>query len=110
MSAGFAMVYCTFPDGDTAAKTVAGAVRLRLAACANIIAGVRSIYRWKDEIHDDTESLAIFKTTNTKVDALRDHLIANHPYDCPEVIAVPVTGGSPAYLSWLAASVDPAGS
>lgn len=100
------VVYCTFPDGETAGAMVGELARLRLIACGNIIGAVRSIYTWQGEVHDDPEALAILKTTAARLDAVRDHILERHPYDCPEVIAVPITGGSRAYLEWLAASAS----
>ncbi|HET9990429.1 MAG TPA: divalent-cation tolerance protein CutA, partial [Kofleriaceae bacterium] len=64
-----------------------------------------SIYRWQGAVHDDAEVLAIVKTTTERADALRDRLIALHPYDVPEAIVLPVIGGHAAYLAWVTGEV-----
>jgi periplasmic divalent cation tolerance protein len=70
----------------------------------NLVPGVRSIYRWEGAVQDDTEVLLIAKTREALLPALTARVEALHPYDVPEVIALPVTGGSEPYLSWLRAS------
>jgi periplasmic divalent cation tolerance protein len=95
------VVLCTFPAGDKAAEVARTIVGERLAACVNLVPSVRSIYRWKDELCDDSEVLAVIKTTPIRFDELRARLVALHPYDCPEVIAVPVAAGHDDYLAWV---------
>ena len=99
------VVYCTFPDPEQAAAVARGLVEDGLAACINLIPAVRSIYRWKGEVCDDAEVLGVIKTTAGRFEALRDSLVERHPYDCPEVIAVEVAAGHPAYLEWLSNAV-----
>ncbi len=96
------VVFSTFPSPDKAAEVARVLVDERLAACANLAPGVRSIYRWEGKLCDDTETLAIIKTTHTRLDALIARLTALHPYDVPEVLALPVTAGSAPYLNWVA--------
>ena len=98
------VVFSTFPGPDQAAEVARALVSEGLAACANLTSGVRSIYRWKGEVQDDTETLAVIKTTSERLDALTARLIALHPYEVPEVIAVPTCGGSAPYLDWVARS------
>jgi len=76
-------------------------VEARLAACVNVIEKIRSFYRWKDAVEDDSEQLLLIKTTDEKVDALRDALFARHPYEVPEFIVVRVDDISDAYRRWL---------
>ena len=95
------MVYCTCPP-DAADKLASGLVEQRLAACVNVLPKIRSVYRWEGALTTDDESLLVIKTTATAFEALRDWLCAQHPYDVPEVIAVPVTAGAPDYLAWVA--------
>ncbi len=95
------VVFCTFPAGDKAAEVAHTIVGEKLAACVNLIPAVRSIYRWKAEVCDDSEVLAIIKTARTRFDDLRARLISLHPYDCPEVIAMPVEDGHGDYLEWV---------
>ena len=99
------LVYMTAPSEAVALSLARSAVGARLAACGNLLPGIRSVYRWKGEICDDSEVLVLFKTTPAQVDALRAHLVEAHPYECPEVIATPVVTGHPAYLSWISENV-----
>jgi periplasmic divalent cation tolerance protein len=95
------VVFSTFPGPDKAAEVARTLVEERLCACVNLLPAIRSIYRWHDAIHDEGETLAIVKTTAERVEALRDRLVALHPYDVPEVIVLPVTGGHAPYLAWV---------
>ena len=88
-----------------ARKLAARLVEERLAACVNLVPGLRSIYRWKHEICDEPETLLVIKTTAAKEAALARRLGELHPYECPELLAVPPTAGLPAYLAWVAESV-----
>jgi periplasmic divalent cation tolerance protein len=76
-------------------------VERRLAACVNIIGGMRSIYRWKEKIDDETEQLLIIKTIEEKVDPLREALFASHPYEVPEFVVIRMDHLSDAYRVWL---------
>jgi periplasmic divalent cation tolerance protein len=98
------VVLSTFPDPEKAADVARTLVSEQLCACVNVHgAAVRSIYRWKGEICDERETLAIFKTTTERFEAMKERLVGLHPYEVPEVIAVPVDGGHAPYLAWLAA-------
>ena len=98
------IVFCTMPEDDASAlaKTL---VEEHLAACVNLVPGVRSIYWWQDKLCDDSETLAIIKTTSTKRQALQSRLAELHPYDCPEILAMDVLAGHEPYLQWLRDSV-----
>ena len=96
------VVYCTCPDATVAESLARGLIGERLAACVNILPQIRSIYRWQGEVQDDSECLMMIKTTQDATEALQRWLIEQHPYDEPEVIAVPVSEGSPGYLAWVA--------
>lgn len=98
------VVFSTFPSEDTAADIARALVSEGLAACANLVPPVRSIYRWQGELCDERETLAILKTTRERFDALKDRLVALHPYEVPEVIAMPVEAGHAPYLAWVAGS------
>ncbi len=74
----------------------------QLAACVNIVGPVRSIYRWEGEISDDRETLAVIKTTSERFEEMRSRLVALHPYQVAEVIALPVDAGHAPYLAWVA--------
>ena len=88
---------------DKAAEVARTLVTEGLAACVNIVGPVRSIYRWDGEVCDDTETLAVIKTTREQFEAMRARLVELHPYDVPEVIALPVEAGHAPYLAWVAA-------
>ena len=98
------VVLSTFPNPDKAAEVARALVDERLAACVNLVPAVRSIYRWQGELCDDTETLAIAKTTRDRAKALAARLVALHPYEVPEVIVLPVDGGHPPYLAWVESS------
>ncbi len=92
----------TLPDADAAGKLATALVERRLAACVNILAPCRSVYRWQGEVHNDNEVPLLIKTTAGRYAALEDYLRQNHPYDLPELIAIDLAQGLPAYLAWLA--------
>jgi len=95
------VVLCTCPDGTTARRLAAGLVEARLAACVNILPEIRSIYRWQGETCDEAEVLMIAKTTVGAYPDLERWLRAQHPYDVPEVLALPVAAGGGDYLEWV---------
>ena len=94
-------VFSTFPNPDKAAEVARILVSEQLAACVNLVGSVRSIYRWKGDISDDSETLAIIKTTRDRFDALRARLVELHPYEVAEVIALSVESGHAPYLAWV---------
>jgi periplasmic divalent cation tolerance protein len=103
------VVLVTAPTVESAAEMARALVEEGLAACGNVIPGVRSIYRWAGAIHDDPEAVLLLKTDRRLVAALKERLPALHPYQVPELLALPVEEGVPPYLAWLAASVRPPG-
>ena len=100
------VVLSTFPSAEKAAEIARVLVDERLCACVNLVPAVRSIYRWQGAVHDDAEVLAIVKTTAERAQALRDRLIALHPYELPEVLVLPVTEGHAPYLAWVTGEVE----
>jgi periplasmic divalent cation tolerance protein len=76
-------------------------VRERLCACVNVVPGVGSVYRWKGRIQEERESLLVMKLAAASLPALRRRLSALHPYELPELVALPVAGGLPVYLAWV---------
>jgi periplasmic divalent cation tolerance protein len=100
------MAVVTAPAQDVAERIVTSVVEERLAACGNIVPGVTSIYRWEDGIQRDTEVLIFFKTTRVALPQLMRRIEELHPYEVPEVLALPVSAGLPAYTSWVAANVN----
>ena len=98
-------VLMTTPDTETAERIGGTVVEERLAACANVVAGVTSIFRWKGRVERESEVLVILKTTADEVDLLRERIVELHPYDVPEVIALSVSTGHAPYLDWVRAEV-----
>jgi periplasmic divalent cation tolerance protein len=98
------IVLSTFPGPDKAAEVARVLVEERLCACVNLVPAVRSIYRWQGAISDDSETLALIKTTADRVDALRARIAALHPYDVPEVLELDVANGAASYLAWVVES------
>ncbi len=93
---------------DFDARALAQAlVEARVAACVNIVPRVVSVYRWEGAVTSDDEQLLIIKTTDERVDALREELFARHPYEVPEFVVMPVDATSDAYGAWLVHSVAP---
>jgi periplasmic divalent cation tolerance protein len=85
-----------------------GIVEARLGACVQIVGPIRSIYRWEGEVHNDQEWQCWIKTSTDRLDALTEYITKNHSYDVPEVIALPIVGGSADYLSWVRNETQPA--
>ena len=94
-------ILVTASSMDEAAKIGRTLVEEGFAACANIVEGVRSIYRWKGEVCDDQECLMVVKTTAPNFDAVEKRVRELHSYEVPEVIAIPIVKGSKPYLDWL---------
>ncbi len=99
-----ALVTCPPDRAETLARTV---VEERLAACVNIVGGVRSVYFWQGQMCDDSEALLVMKTRLARFEQLRARVVALHPYEVPEVVALPMVAGHAAYLQWLAQSTEP---
>ena len=102
------LVLTNAPDQAAAEALAAALVAERLAACVNILAPCRSIYRWQGAVETAEEVPLLIKTTPERYPALERAIRAGHPYDTPEIIALPVTAGLPAYLAWVAAETQPA--
>jgi len=101
------LVFCTCPDEGVAERIATALVEERLAACINRLPAVASTYRWKGEICRDSECLLLIKATSERFAALRERIVALHPYELPEVIAVDLARGLPAYLDWIASETKP---
>ena len=92
----------TFPDRETAQRISNQLVTEKLAACANILPAIESIYRWKEKLETGSETLVFFKLSEDRQPAFQDKLRSLHPYEVPEIIFVPISGGLPEYLRWVA--------
>lgn len=99
------VVLVTCSSAEEAGKIATAIVEQRLAACANIVSGIRSIYRWEGKVQDDQETLVIIKTTRERFAAVRDAIQKLHSYSVPEIIALPIVEGSEKYLNWIQDSV-----
>ncbi|CAL4933116.1 unnamed protein product [Urochloa decumbens] len=95
------VVYVTVPNREAGKKLAGSIISEKLAACVNIVPGVESVYWWEGKVQSDAEELLIIKTRESLLDALTEHVKANHEYDVPEVIALPIKGGNLKYLEWL---------
>ena len=98
-------VLTTVPSAEVAERIGGTLVEERLAACANVVPGVASIFRWKGAVSRESEVLMILKTTADALDAVRRRIVELHPYEVPEVLALDVRDGHPAYLDWVRAEV-----
>jgi periplasmic divalent cation tolerance protein len=105
MEAVFCYVTCS--SRDEALAIARRLVEERLAACGNVISGMRSVYRWEGTIHEEGEVVLILKTRTTLVERVTERVKALHGYACPCIAALPVIGGNPAYLDWIFAETEP---
>lgn len=94
-------VYITTGSAEEASRIGRALVEERLAACANLIGGMRSIYRWQGKIEEASETVLIAKTRDDLLDSLTERVRRLHSYDCPCVVGLPVVGGNPDYLDWI---------
>ena len=102
-------IYITAGSPDEARRIARALVEERLAACANLIAGMRSVYRWQGRIEEAEETVVIAKTRDDLLEPLTERVRALHSYDCPCVVGLPVTGGHRDYLDWIASETQEAG-
>ena|SRR5688572_9883231 len=96
------LVFTNLPDRDAALKLAQALVEKRLAACVNVLAGCTSVYRWKGDVERADEVPVLVKTRAARYGELEAAIRALHPYELPEVIAVPIVRGLPDYLEWVA--------
>ncbi|MBS0423327.1 MAG: divalent-cation tolerance protein CutA [Proteobacteria bacterium] len=97
------LIISNFPDEKSAMQLAQALIRQRLAACVNVLSPCTSVYRWQGEIESAEEIPVLIKTQRQHYDRVEQLIKIMHPYELPEVIMVPITGGLPAYLLWLAA-------
>ncbi len=101
------MVMCTFPDGEKARQIGTHLVERQYAACVNLLPGVESIYQWEGKLCTEAEVMAVFKTTRAAFAQLSAELKVLHPYDQPEIVALPVADGDAGYLRWVTDQARP---
>jgi len=100
------VMLCTCPDAAVAEDLARALVEARLAACVNVLPEIRSIYAWQGEVQSESEVLLVIKTTGPAFSRVKALIEERHPYEVPEILALPVERLSPQYRSWLLASVD----
>ena len=102
------LVFTNLPDRASAEKLAALLIEQRLAACVNVLAPCISSYRWEGKVQRDEEHPMLIKTAQDRYAELEAAIRANHPYELPEIVAVPISGGLPAYLQWVESETRPA--
>jgi periplasmic divalent cation tolerance protein len=103
------VVLTTLPNRDAAGSLVRELLDRRLVACGTILNGVTSVYRWEGNVEEAPETQVVLKTSRARWDALHEAVKALHPYDVPELLALPVATGLPAYLAWVGSETTPEG-
>jgi periplasmic divalent cation tolerance protein len=99
------VVLVTAPTAEKAAELARILVEEKLAACGNVIPSIRSIYRWEGKICDEAEALLVLKVPAARLQELSDRVVALHPYDVPEVVALRIEGGNERYIDWIVQSM-----
>ncbi len=100
-------VYVTAADSDEARRIAKTVVRERLAACANILNSIDSVFWWEGEIQQSSESALILKTSAERADELTSRIKSLHSYECPCIVFLPIKKGFPEYLAWISESCRP---
>jgi periplasmic divalent cation tolerance protein len=105
----FNLILVTAPNRKTARVLARAALEARLVACANLIPAIESHYWWQGKLEQSNEILIVFKTTKSRLDPLEKLILAQHPYDTPEIIALPIATGTERYLRWISTEVGAGG-
>lgn len=105
-TSSFAVALVTAPNLKVARSLASGALEAKLVACANLVRGVESHYWWQGRIETGREVLIVFKTRKSTLPKLEKFVLANHPYDTPEFIVLPIAAGNQRYLEWIGASLE----
>lgn len=106
MSTDFIVVYVTVPSQEVAEGLAAALLEARLAACVNVLGPLQSHYRWQEQIQHDQELLLMVKSRRALFELLKELVLELHPYETPEVIALPILAGAAGYLAWLEDSLS----
>ncbi len=106
MPARHRIVFCTVPDTEIGGRLAEALVEEGLAACVNLLPGLISVYRWEGKLQRDAEALLLIKTRADRFAQLAERIRELHPYELPEIVAVPLTEGLPEYLDWIDRAVD----
>ena len=107
MSEQYLIILNTCPDKESANRVANTLVENRIAACVNIIPGLTSVYHWQGKIERSEEYLLVIKSTQTAYEQVESTIRLTHPYELPEVIAVPLTTGFAPYLAWISKNIEP---
>lgn len=102
----YLLVLTNLPDRESATRLANVLVGKRLAACVNILGTCTSVYSWQDTIQTEPEVPLLIKTHANRFDAVREEILHSHPYELPEIVAVPIERGLKPYLDWVASSLD----
>jgi periplasmic divalent cation tolerance protein len=106
MASEYCLVLCTCPNDSVARQLAETVVSRHLAACVNIVPGITSVYSWKGRVESVQEQLLLIKTDFSRYPGLESCIKENHPYELPEIIAVPLQKGLPEYLGWIRQWLD----
>lgn len=107
MTDQYQLALCTCPDEESAEMIANHLVDEQLAACVNIINGVRSVFRWQGEVESNNEVLLVIKTMAHVYDRMEQTILQYHPYELPEIVIVPISNGEHDYLSWVKRGILP---
>ena len=105
MDEQYLLILNTCPDKETAIRVANILISKRLAACVNILPGLTSVYHWKGQIESSEEHLLLIKSTRTAFAEVESAICGTHPYELPEIVAVPLIAGLESYLSWIGDNV-----
>ncbi len=95
------LILTTWPDEHIARQSAKSWLDRNLVACVNILPKMRSMYKWDGILHTDTEHQMLIKTTKNRIEQLKQDILQKHPYECPEILILPVTGGHDEYMNWI---------
>jgi periplasmic divalent cation tolerance protein len=101
------LVYITTSDQEEAERIATALVVERLAACANVLGAIRSVYTWNGKLEKSSEVAMLVKTIQSRVPAVIDRIKSLHSYECPAIVVLPVLGGNPAFLQWVGSESGP---
>ena len=101
----YLLVLCSCPDQEVATTIAENIVAQHLAACINIVPGIKSIYHWQGNVESAEESLMLIKTHQEKLSSLQNTITSMHPYEVPEIISLDISDGLPKYLQWISSSL-----
>ncbi|NMC03590.1 MAG: divalent-cation tolerance protein CutA [Candidatus Lokiarchaeota archaeon] len=103
----YIIVMTTVPSDVVGMRIANALLEKQLAPCVNMVGGVRSIYTWKGQVNDEAELILITKTRAALFEQVRAEIVANHPYECPEILAIPILAGHQPYLDWIGENTTP---